>query len=51
MTTENDDTFDPPYVKDADDSADTQNQLNDEMAAITGLERGGRVSAHPSEVN
>ena len=26
MTTENDDTFDPPYVKDADDAADTQNQ-------------------------
>lgn len=24
---------------------------NEEMAAITGLERGGRVSAHPSEVN
>ena len=35
MTAENDDTFDPPYVKGADDAADTQNQLNDEMARIT----------------
>lgn len=35
MTAENDDTFDPPYVKGADDAADTQTQLDDEMAQIS----------------
>ena len=48
MTTENDDTFDPPYVKGADDAADTQNQLNDEMAAISKqYEKAGTEETQP----
>ena len=48
MTTENDDTFDPPYVKGADDAADTQNQLNDEMAAISKqYEDAGKEETQP----
>lgn len=48
MTAENDDTFDPPYVKGADDAADTQTQLNDEMAQISRqYEASGTVENQP----